>query len=377
MTMASGTLENLANSAFVPTRAVDAERICRNLLSLPAAPFRVLDPTAGEGHLLLPFAAHPRAQIYGVELSAERARESRTRLPRALIVTSPFENVRITENAVDLIVSNPPYMIGAIGRLEYAIIRDATAVLRPGNPHVTIVPAHQWVSSIAPALTEGLKGNPRQVKRFLNALLLRKQLAMAAGLNIRDIVLVKLMLLEYIRPHRFDQLYEWQARSEGRPAELQHLEQGVRPAAGRKEPSGAAAPPISGEIDPAWQEKAVQDWLRLEPQLANTDLRDYFWNARDRLTTTISGLTMVPPLVRALYDQLVTGNEGELRLVAPQARDLVPEELAILLRLLGQQIQREPQEAGSFTALVALIEANTPGALERLLDSLWADLRLG
>ena len=56
----------------------------------------------------------------------------------------------------------------------------------------------QWVSSIAPALTEGLKGNPRQVKRFLNALLLRKQLAMAAGLNIRDIVLVKLMLLEYI-----------------------------------------------------------------------------------------------------------------------------------------------------------------------------------
>ena len=78
----------------------------------------------------------------------------------------------------------------------------------------------QWVSSIAPALTEGLKGNPRQVKRFLNALLLRKQLAMAAGLNIRDIVLVKLMLLEYIRPHRFDQLYEWQARSEGRAEAL-------------------------------------------------------------------------------------------------------------------------------------------------------------
>lgn len=228
----------------------------------------------------------------------------------------------------------------------------------------------QWVSSIAPALTEGLKGNPRQVKRFLNALLLRKQLAMAAGLNIRDIVLVKLMLLEYIRPHRFDQLYEWQARSEGRPAELQQLEQGVGSTSSRKEHNSAGAPPFSGEIDPAWQEKAVQDWLRLEPQLATTDLRDYFWIARDRLTTTISGLTMVPPLVRALYDQLVTGNEGELRLVAPQARDLGPEELAILLRLLGQQLLREPQEPGSFTALVALIEANTPGALERLLDSL-------
>jgi len=147
--MASGTLENLASSAFVPTRSVDAERICRNLLTLPAAPFSVLDPTSGEGHLLLPFASHPRAQLYGVELSEERAALSRTRLPHAMIVSSPFENVRITEHAVDLIVSNPPYMIGEIGRLEYAIIRDATAALRPGNPHIAIVPARQWDGAMA------------------------------------------------------------------------------------------------------------------------------------------------------------------------------------------------------------------------------------
>ena len=147
--MASGTLANLASSAFVPTRVIDAERICRNLLSLPAATFSVLDPTSGAGDLLLPFAAHPRAQLYGVELSAERANESRTRLPRALVVTSAFEHVRITENALDLIVSNPPYLTGELGRLEYAIIRDATAALRPGSPHVTIVPARQWDGTMA------------------------------------------------------------------------------------------------------------------------------------------------------------------------------------------------------------------------------------
>lgn len=32
-------------------------------------------------------------------------------------------------------------------------------------------------SNIAPLITEGLKGNPRQVKRFLNAYFLRKELA--------------------------------------------------------------------------------------------------------------------------------------------------------------------------------------------------------
>ena len=58
----------------------------------------------------------------------------------------------------------------------------------------------QWTSTVAPAFTEGLKGNPRQVKRFLNALLLRKQLANVASLTIRDDVLVKLMLLEYTLP---------------------------------------------------------------------------------------------------------------------------------------------------------------------------------
>ena len=68
--MASGTLENLAHSAFVPTRLADAERICHNLLALPAAPYTVLDPTSGEGHLLVPFAANPRASQHTDNTSA-------------------------------------------------------------------------------------------------------------------------------------------------------------------------------------------------------------------------------------------------------------------------------------------------------------------
>ena len=35
-------------------------------------------------------------------------------------------------------------------------------------------------SKIAPLITDGLKGNPRQVKRFLNAFMLRKKLAKVA-----------------------------------------------------------------------------------------------------------------------------------------------------------------------------------------------------
>jgi hypothetical protein len=65
-----------------------------------------------------------------------------------------------------------------------------------------------WSSAIAQVLTEGLKGNPRQVKRMLNALLLRKKLAEVAKINIKDEVLAKLMVLEYAHLPRFYELNE-------------------------------------------------------------------------------------------------------------------------------------------------------------------------
>ena len=62
---------------------------------------------------------------------------------------------------------------------------------------------------IAPVLAEGTKGNPRQIKRFLNALLLRHVIADARGFAdlISQPMLAKLMLAErfparFLRAHR-------------------------------------------------------------------------------------------------------------------------------------------------------------------------------
>ena len=69
--------------------------------------------------------------------------------------------------------------------------------------HGDFAAALQFCATAAAAIAEGLKGNPRQVKRFLNAFLLRKQLAQVARLeDIRD-VLIKLMILEYAHLDRF------------------------------------------------------------------------------------------------------------------------------------------------------------------------------
>ena len=56
------------------------------------------------------------------------------------------------------------------------------------------------------------------MKRFLNAFLLRKQLAQVASLeDIRDDVLIKLMILEYAHLDRFRELFDWQSVDNGFP----------------------------------------------------------------------------------------------------------------------------------------------------------------
>ena len=74
-----------------------------------------------------------------------------------------------------------------------------------------------WSNAIADVVTDGLKGNPRQVKRMLNAMALRKQLATVAEIQIRDDVLAKLMVLEYARPLLFQDVSQWQATDSGLP----------------------------------------------------------------------------------------------------------------------------------------------------------------
>src|SRR5690349_11499506 len=51
-------------------------------------------------------------------------------------------------------------------------------------------------------------GNPRQIKRFLNSLLLREQTAEARGFgaDVKLPVLAKLMLAERFMPRMFDQI---------------------------------------------------------------------------------------------------------------------------------------------------------------------------
>ena len=246
------------------------------------------------------------------------------------------------------------------------MVRDALGGNLPGELGVQL----QWAGAVAPAFAEGLKGNPRQVKRFLNALMLRRQLAVVAKLAIHDDVLVKLMLLEYTRPDLFDQLYTWQARSEGQPPEIGWLEDRARHAGVATVDQAQVSAPLPAGASSQWDEKAATDWLKLDPVLAKVDLRDYFWIARDKLKSTASGLTMLSPLVRSLFEALISSNEGERQIAAKESKGLDSHETAELLRVLDQHIRREAESRTGVDGLLALIEGGTDSAVQILLTAL-------
>lgn len=138
--MPTGTLSNLSQSGFVRTPPAWAERIARNLLSL-GRHAAIFDPTCGEGDLLAPFAAVPGVDLYGVEISRDRADVARQRLPQATLVVSAIEAVRFTPASMDMLLANPPYFFEDGRRAEYRIIADAGMALRPGGILVAILPA--------------------------------------------------------------------------------------------------------------------------------------------------------------------------------------------------------------------------------------------
>lgn len=127
---------------------------------------------------------------------------------------------------------------------------------------------------ISPMINEGTSGNPRQIKRFINSLMLRKQIAHARGFGseINLNVLAKIMLAESFHPEFYRQLNNWTSISlDGKAKELRsidHLDNGTD-----REFS------LSSEIR---QDEWIRQWVNANPKLSDIDLRPYLFVTRDR-----------------------------------------------------------------------------------------------
>jgi hypothetical protein len=222
------------------------------------------------------------------------------------------------------------------------------------------------VNRIAPTLSRGLRGNPRQLKRFLNTMLLRLETAKRRSVSLDPAVLAKLMVLEQLAPKEFQQLFLWQLAQDGAPQELAFAED--------KSPR-KTAPDNKAELDAWLSSPYVQSWLELDPHLAGISLGEYFFFSRDRLSITAPGARLSAAL-QALLSRLQLSVAAQRRTAVGEAAKLPVEEYAPLYEALLERAKRGPGSEAMSSAIELAREqpASWPALAAALKDVPPADI---
>jgi len=245
---------------------------------------------------------------------------------------------------------------------------------------------------IGPILASGTKGNPRQIKRFLNSLVLRHQTAEARGFgdDVKRPMLAKLMLAERFLPRLFEQIASAAAIApNGVCPDLQALEtacvegrEPLRPeVADQRARKKLADQPKTGpslELARSTDSAQLAEWLSsppakawasVLPAIGTTDLRPYLFVAKDR--KDYFGAASVLGHLAAISDQLfgnklsVQALEGDLKRLAAAEASQVFE--AVRGRIIGSdKFDIEPPGAAG---MVVLVRAH-PGLQSSLLGFL-------
>jgi predicted KAP-like P-loop ATPase len=212
------------------------------------------------------------------------------------------------------------------------------------------------IASLSSIITEGLNGNPRQIKRFLNTFTLRKRLVEVAKLvEFKIDILAKLMVLEYSNQGLFKKLYNWQTTQNGEPKEIKELEDLVDTDLNALKDSY-----------PEWATEKLIRWLKVEPKLSGLDLRDYYWISRDQLSDSISGSSLVPTHIKSLCKKLVDHGSGTIltNTVKVEVLKTTESDLNTLLSLLEKELLKAPDSDKIHKVFIELMAQKTQGSIQ-------------
>jgi hypothetical protein len=213
------------------------------------------------------------------------------------------------------------------------------------------------VESSSDAITDGLKGNPRQIKRFLNSYWLRKKLGNVAQLtHIKDHILIKLMVLEYMSSDRFEELYSLHRLSEDGTVEvLSEIEE-------------AETTEDLDEKFANWRTPRLWKWLKSEPTLAGVDLRDYFWVSRSSVSNTLSGVRLLSHAMRQCVDALLSASEKAQNRVDFFGA-LTEDEQTGVISMVSKKAMQDPSDQTPLESLLGLAISGFEAAANALKSS--------
>ncbi|WP_405720551.1 P-loop NTPase fold protein [Anaerovibrio slackiae] len=200
-------------------------------------------------------------------------------------------------------------------------------------------------SQVAGVLSQGLNGNPRQCKRFLNSMYMRLKMAEFKNKVLDKKILAKIMLLEYIRPQLFKKIANM-AMNGILQSELTYLE--------NRRDRGEL---IQGELTIWEKDEWFRDWCEMEPKLSDKDLRLYFYFMRTSLDEKLSRISSsLSPVAKGVLDKLMSKSDIKMLEALEISDELASSEKANILNAMAtnmlSQTKIEKEHIESFTKFV-------------------------
>mgnify|MGYP003607913338 CR=1 FL=1 len=187
--------------------------------------------------------------------------------------------------------------------------------------------------SISLILAEGSVGNPRQMKRFINTLLLRFEIAKSRGID-SDIdlkILAKLMLAERFFPSVYDEI-ALSLNSDGSSSVFVEQEEPSIKEESKDEKTNNL------EKDDEKSSREFEKWVSIEPDMKKIDLRPYFFISKEKNvweTPILGDLEKIQSLIPMLKD----GNELAIASIEEKIIALSAEEKSSIFSILAGDFQ--------------------------------------
>lgn len=204
----------------------------------------------------------------------------------------------------------------------------------------------ELAETLTPLLHRHTMGNPRRLKRFLNAYWLRMSFASRRGVELQPDALAKLMLAELHLPDLFGQLLSWLA-------------------------AGVVADKVA-EIEDGTGDHSVgvREWGQLPPNLPGEDLAKYLYLAASLRGETIEEAAL-PADLRPIADKLVSASQGTRNSGRTDALTLEMPKQVVLIRYLASSLRQQgaPDSQKALAEAISAL-AGAPGAAATAAEEL-------
>lgn len=184
---------------------------------------------------------------------------------------------------------------------------------------------------LATVLSNGLHGNPRQVKRFLNTFDMRMKMAEYKHATLDRKVLAKLMMLEYIRPAAFNMFAEAAINNE-LEKELTVLE------SENSDDELLKSLKLKNWMKDDW----LKNWINIEPLLSDkgNKLNPYLYFARTTLDEKISRISVnLSPEAQSVLELLMS--KADIKIGEALNKTVSDAEAGIILEAMATQMNKD------------------------------------